>query len=631
MNQIKKAPTTCSLIFINVVVFSVNYFTINSFAEPAWTLHLLNQGAEFNPYTLDGQWYRIFSHMFMHGGIVHILFNMYALYSVGAQVEGEVGLKKFLWVYFLSGIAAALASLYWSLFTIGVGASGAIFGLFGFSLIINLLRSRKLGHSLAPIFINFAIFLGINLYFAKTFHADTAAHLGGLACGIVLGVYPTMRSEWLRQVKVEYALIPLFVFVYSVLPRYQVTYLNFFQYVLASEDSARQIFGKDASDEYYLAALKKSDARWDTALQLLNNHAYLPAALHSDTFKLRQYIKLRKQESAFRIKMIEHESFIYIDSIEIAEDSMRHFYKLDYPLTMTRPPKEEQSSAEEEKPRLESIRVLYNEDWEEILEPPFTFYRVGTRDSLGRWQGRVMDFYLNGDVQMKGSYADDSHEGIFIFYSNHKTYTSAGRYSDDRPIGKWETFHNNGRLESEVYYTDRYFLKNRWDSTGNQLVKEGYGKIIEHHASGAVSEEGEYHDGYKEGYWYGRHANRDMYYEENYFHNRLMNGRSRNLEGDTFVYDESSLFPLPHGGWPTLMGYIQSTVKQVDLAAVGTVRLSFRVTEKGNLTAFKVIGSVSREADEKAKQILKEGPRWIPAKVHGHKEVNGFGYAEVVF
>lgn len=633
MNFIQKYPATLALILVNVVVFAVLYFQLNSFAEPAWTLHLLKNGAEFNPYSLDGQWYRIFTHMFMHAGIVHIIFNMYALYSVGAEVETEVGLMKFLWVYFLSGIAAALASLYWSLFSIGVGASGAIFGLFGFSLIINVLRSRELGHSVTPIFINFGIFLAINLFLAEAFHADTAAHLGGLACGIVLGVFSASHRDRLRMVKVEYAFLPVFIMIYFALPRYQVTYFKFFQYVLAAEDSARNIFGKNVSDEYYLTAFKKSYARWDTAINMLTAHAYLPEALHSDTFKLKQYIILRKKEYAFRIKMIERESFIYMDSIEIAQDSMQHYNRLDYPLTMThqRPEETAEQPPAEEKPLLETTRIFYNEDWEEIPEPPFRYYRIGTRDSLGRWQGRIADFYANGDVQMKGTYENDERDGIFIYYSDHKTYTSAGRYRDDRMIGKWETFHNNGRLKSEVYYTDRYFLKNLWDSAGNQLVEDGYGKVVELHASGAVSEEGEYRDGYKEGYWYGRHFNSEMHYEENYYRGRLVSGRSRNLQGETFIYDESSFFPLPAGGYAKLKEYIQGAVKKSGLRTTGTVRLTFRVTDKGKLTDFKILHSVSREADELAKQILKGGPTWIPARDHGYVKVDGFAFVEVTY
>src|SRR5690349_4411953 len=121
-------PLTLGLIILNCVVFALCYYSIGTFADPIWTLGLLERGALFNPYALDGQWYRIFAAMFLHGHIAHLLFNMYALYSAGGAVESKTGTKKFLIIYLLSGVAAALASLYWGLFTIVVGASGAIFG-----------------------------------------------------------------------------------------------------------------------------------------------------------------------------------------------------------------------------------------------------------------------------------------------------------------------------------------------------------------------------------------------------------------------------------------------------------------------------------------------------------------------
>ena len=631
MNFIKKAPVTFILILINVTVFLVNFLTIKSFAEPEWTINLLNQGAAFSPYMLDKQWYRIFSHMFMHAGVLHICFNMYALFSVGSELENEVGFKKLLWIYFSAGIAAALASSYWSLFTIGVGASGAIFGLFGFSLVNKILQTRKLGHSLLPIFINFSLFIGINLLFAKTFNADTAAHLGGLICGIILGIFSTTYIRGFQRIKVEYTLIPLFIILYSIMPRYQVTYFNFFQYLLAAEDSTQQLFKNAMTDEQFLAGLKRAEARYDTALLMLNQHHYLPNDLHNDTLKIKRYLKQRKQEHGYRIKMIRDESFIYLDSIEIALDSIRHFSNLDYFLRMTSANKMEQVQLSLPKQTLNTVRILYNEDWEEIPYPPFQYYRIGTRDSLSRWQGNILDFYANGTIQMKGSYKDDKKNGVFLYYSDHNTYTSAGRYKDDRAVGKWETFHPNGKKQSEVYYNDRYYLKSLWDSTGKPFVTEGNGRVILYHNNGMVSEEGEYRDGNKEGYWYGRHINGDMHYQENYYRNRLVNGRSRNSKGENFVYDETSLYPLPVGGVKQFKTYAESVAKQMDVTEKGKVHLSFRVTETGKITDIKIEQSVSRETDETAKQILKEGPSWKPAKIHGHISVGGFGYCEIEF
>jgi antitoxin component YwqK of YwqJK toxin-antitoxin module len=275
--------------------------------------------------------------------------------------------------------------------------------------------------------------------------------------------------------------------------------------------------------------------------------------------------------------------------------------------------------------------VWYDRNWEEVSGPPAEYYRIGYRDSLGLWQGAVRDHYANGVIQMKGSYKDDKRDGVFLYYSDHNTYTSAGRYKDNRSIGKWETYHTNGRLESEVYYTDRYFLKNLWDSAGHQWVKDGEGKQIQRYANGVVAAEGEYKDGYKEGYWYGRHENGEMYYEENYHQGKLLHGRSRSIKGEGVVYDASSLYPLPEGGYTKLEQYFQEAVKKFESPEKGTVRLSFRVTTDKLIADIQVETSVSEEVDKKAKQILLEGPSWIPAKEHGQEPVEGYGVVSIDF
>jgi membrane associated rhomboid family serine protease/antitoxin component YwqK of YwqJK toxin-antitoxin module len=631
VNSFKRFPATLVLLLVNVVVFALSYLRVHTFSEPEWTLNLLSLGAEFNPYTLDQEWYRLFTHLFLHGSILHLVFNMVALFAAGKEVEQEVGTKKFLWVYFLSGVAAALTSLYWSLFTIGVGASGAIFGLFGFSLIINLASSRKEDRPVTPIIVNFVIFLGINLLFANAFKADTAAHLGGLACGMIIGMVSLLFTDSLRTSTWEIALIPLLVTIYFSLPRYQVSYFKFFQQVLAVEDSTQNLFSrKNLSDEAFVEGYKKGKAQWDTTLILLRAHAYLPKALHSDTAKLARYIALRKQEAGFRITLIERESYIYRDSLDIIQESMKSSLSLDYPLMMVHQ-RPKQPEPLQPKEQLAEVQVWYNGDWEELAGPPGAYYRIGSKDSLDRWQGPVTDFFANGDIQMKGSYKDNEHEGIFIYYSDHKTYVSAGRYKGDRHVGKWESFHDNGMMESEVYYDKRYFLKNLWDAHGNQLVHNGNGKEVQRYANGVIKTEGEYRDGHREGYWYGRRETGELYYEENFYRGRLVNGRSRSREGRNFIYDESSLSPLPEGGYKKLSEYIQGEVKKVASAWKGTVRLSFRVTAHNTLTEFKVEKSVSTVLDEQARHILLAGPRWISAKEHGQEVTDGYAFVNVEF
>lgn len=627
----KKIPATLGLIAINVIVFAFTRLEAGSLNDSHWTLSLLRHGALFNPLTLGNEWYRIFTHMFLHGGILHLAVNMYALYSVGSDIEILAGTKKFTIVYFVSGIASALNSLYWSLFTIGVGASGAIFGLFGFSLMINIFLSRRSGKSMTPVLVNFAVFVGINLLIAKSVNADNAAHLGGLAAGMLIGLYALVKGEGAAFVRtrIEYFMMPALAIIYLTLPRYQVHYYRFFQSVLAAEDSTRQRLKKDLSDPQYLKVFAANTSQWDSARVMLDRQSDLPTELSADTFRLRRYIGLRIAENGYKTKIIERESYIYLDSIEEVNRQIPQFMSLDFPLSFRidgeeKPPPRDTSSRE-------LIKVYYDRDWVEIPSPPAAYYRIGYRDSLGRWNGEVRDFYANGDVQMKGTYKNNKREGVFLYYSDHHTYTSAGRYRNDRSIGKWETFHTNGRLASEVFYNGTYFLKNSWDSLGNQLVVDGSGKETQTYPNGVIRLEGAYRNGRQEGYWYGRHENGDMYFQESYSEGRLISGKSRNARGQTFVYDASSLFPLPEKGLAAFQAYLKKETDKVDTQRPAHVRVSFRVTKRGMLTDFNIEESTSPALNAKAIAMLLHGPSWLPAKMHGDQPVDAFTFVDVVF
>jgi membrane associated rhomboid family serine protease len=628
--NLKKIPATVSLNAVNVLVFAVIYLKNGSQGDGAWTLTLLRSGAEFNPLTLDKEWYRIFTHMFLHGGILHLAVNMYALYSVGGEVEMLVGTKKFTVVYFVSGVAAALNSLYWSLFAIGVGASGAIFGVFGFSLMINIFLSRRSGKSMTPVLVNFAVFVVINLAIAKSVNADNAAHLGGLAAGMLMGGYALVRGGGAAFVKIqlEYLLALVLVVIFFSLPRYQVHYYKFFQYVLAAEDSSRNRITNDLSDSEYLKVFQANNQQWDTALSMLNNQQYLPAELSADTFKLRRYIGLRKKENIFKTIMIERESYIYLDSVASVHEAIPQYMSLDYGLSFREPgPKPPTADI----PPREPIKVLYDSEWIEVPSPPAAYYRLGFRDSLGRWDGLVRDFYATGAIQMKGSYVADKRDGIFLYYSDHNTYVSAGRYRNDESIGKWETFHDNGRLASEVYYDNGYFLKNLWDSLGNKLVSNGEGRDLERYPNGVVAVDGEYKNGHKDGRWYGRHQNGDLYFEEIYNDGRLVSGKSRTAEGRTFVYDATSLFPLPAPGFPKFNSYLKAAAGKIPDRDTGRVKISFRVTAKGTLADVKIEQGASPILNAHAKEILLNGPAWLPARLHGGEPIDGVAFVWIDF
>ena len=139
--------------------------------------------------TLGGQPWRLFTSMFLHGSLLHLGFNMLALWQVGALVERIFGSLRFVWLYLLAGLAGSLASVLWNPHVNSVGASGAIFGIIG-GLLAFIGRENSgvpptvvqdLRGSIFP-FLIFNIVAG----FAYP-HTDNAAHIGGLAGGWLAG------------------------------------------------------------------------------------------------------------------------------------------------------------------------------------------------------------------------------------------------------------------------------------------------------------------------------------------------------------------------------------------------------------------------------------------------------------
>ncbi len=629
ISKVKRIRATLTIIGVNVMVFGLLYYRIGTLTDPQWTQGLLFNGADFAPLALDKEWYRIFTHLFMHGNLMHLAFNMYALFVVGSEVERSVGTRKFILIYFACGFIASLVSMYFNLFTIGVGASGAIFGLFGFSLAEQVSANRKNLPSLVGILVNFALFVGINLLYARALNADNAAHFGGLLAGVALGAAAQingLRNTYLA----EAGALVLFVAAFMAFPRYQVTYFNYFQHVLKVEDENSTLLKKSVTDEEFRAKMVDLRAEWDTARLMLDAHTWLPEDLHSDTFKMRRYLDLRAREADYRIAMVDLKTFRYLDSIDLVQEEMQPFFQLDYPLTMMMPIQQDKRDTVPPD-KFEHVQVWYNDEWEELPSPPGKYYRMGQRDSIGQWQGPAWDFYANGKVQMKGRYLDNRQDGIFLYYSEHNTYTSAGRYEKGIAVGKWEIFYESGALQSEEYHLDRYFLGNAWDEEGNAMVVDGEGTYRLFHENGSVAEEGRIVEGRRNGLWEGWHDDGTLYFEEIFEDGRLIRGRSVTKEGEHFVYDASSLFPMPEGGNGKLLDYLNKHVAQMKPTLHGKVKVSFRVTTNRVLTDFLVIDSLSPELDAKAIKLVKDGPGWLPARDHGHSPRSGTARVTVEF
>ena len=144
------------------------------------------------PAVANGDWWRLITATFLHGSLLHLGFNMLALWILGTQVENYLGSKKFLLLYFVSAIGGSLASFYFSPpATFSIGASGAIFGLMGAFIVIG----KKLRADVSQIM----VLLLINVVLGFTVSGiDWRAHLGGLVAGVVF-TKVLLSATWSRE------------------------------------------------------------------------------------------------------------------------------------------------------------------------------------------------------------------------------------------------------------------------------------------------------------------------------------------------------------------------------------------------------------------------------------------------
>jgi rhomboid protease GluP len=175
------------LLALNIAIFLVPWLLSNLLGGPLDQL-VLALGAKDNRAIFDGgQYYRFLTAMFLHGGLTHIAFNAFALYSLGFETERIYGHWRFLAVYLLAGLGGGLAS-YALNPSPSVGASGAIFGLVGALAVFYYEARTVLGgvarQQLGSLIFTLLINLGLGFSVALI---DNNAHLGGLAAGAVAG------------------------------------------------------------------------------------------------------------------------------------------------------------------------------------------------------------------------------------------------------------------------------------------------------------------------------------------------------------------------------------------------------------------------------------------------------------
>jgi rhomboid protease GluP len=158
---------------------------------------LLTLGAKVNDLIRAGQYWRLVTPIFLHAGLLHIGFNLYALFIIGPPVEARFGPRRFLFLYFFSGVSGVLASMAFSP-DISVGASGAIFGLIGAYAVFLYQHRQVFGEPGRRLLLNLVFIAAVNLLIGLAPGIDDWGHLGGLAGGslLALATGPLTEIAW---------------------------------------------------------------------------------------------------------------------------------------------------------------------------------------------------------------------------------------------------------------------------------------------------------------------------------------------------------------------------------------------------------------------------------------------------
>ncbi|MDM8532887.1 rhomboid family intramembrane serine protease [Anaerolineales bacterium HSG25] len=192
-----KPVATYPLIGSIVLVFGFLAFQAGGTGNRLYSLLLISYGANFGPGIVEGQVWRFFTSMFLHGSFTHLLFNAYAMFVFGLEMERIFGSGRYLVIYMLSGLFGSLASFATNgIDTFSVGASGAIFGVIGMSLAYFLIHKEQMGQFGQQRVTSILIIIAINIMFGLTMpNIDNMAHMGGLAAGFLMGLGLAPRYE----------------------------------------------------------------------------------------------------------------------------------------------------------------------------------------------------------------------------------------------------------------------------------------------------------------------------------------------------------------------------------------------------------------------------------------------------
>ena len=219
LEKFKDIPLTYTLMAVSILLFLISTIS-DALAQTMFVTGALHGYSV----VIKGELYRLVSSIFLHSGGMHIIMNMLSLYMVGKMVERLFSKTAYLSLYFISAFVGSFASIYMHLDGVAVGASGAIFGLFGALAGFVFVHKNRMGAQFKAFMKDFGIILLINLGIGFAVPSiDVSAHVGGLVAGVVGGFVIAKNPKFIWGYVVTSLL--LLVVVYNYLASVYMNYM----------------------------------------------------------------------------------------------------------------------------------------------------------------------------------------------------------------------------------------------------------------------------------------------------------------------------------------------------------------------------------------------------------------------
>ena len=281
---------------------------------------LMAFGVKDNASIAQGQWWRFITPMFIHIGMLHFIFNSYALWIVGPQVEKLYGTARFVILFVLTGVAGVYASYYYHPETPSAGASGAIFGLFGVLLVFGIRYrnsipaafKRAVGTGVLPVIV-------INLFigFMLPHVVDNSAHVAGLLSGVLLAAIvpfhrPGAETPSIFRAVQMLLLATVVVCFYEVVRNYD-----------GPQPSVRNLMGAKQEEQAFIDAVNTSQNAFESSTQILqagrvNDLATIKAEVSTSIDQLRRIPSLDSEADGLTATLLRvmQDQYELIEQVE---------------------------------------------------------------------------------------------------------------------------------------------------------------------------------------------------------------------------------------------------------------------------------------------------------------------------